>query len=90
MRRRCPRGAARARARVGTRIAARFMPHGLVVLAALAAYLEILHCEASMSGGRTIAHGVDNLLAAESVRKQLAEPGVQPIRIEADFVTCTQ
>ena len=66
------------------------MPHGLAVLAALATHLEILHSEATMSGGRMIAHGVDNLLAAESVRKQMAEPGVQPIRIEADFVTCTQ
>jgi hypothetical protein len=36
------------------------------------------------------AHGVDNLLAAAGLRERMRQPGVQPIRIEADFVTCTQ
>ena len=36
--------------------------------------------------------GVDNLLAAATVRARLAEPGgpITTIRVEADFVTCTQ
>ncbi len=35
---------------------------------------------------------MDNLLAAVSVRARLAEPGgpITTIRVEADFVTCTQ
>ena len=71
------------------------MPHGLAVLAVLAAPLQISEASmsASMSGGGTIniAQGVDNLLAADSVREQmLSGSGVAPIRIEADFVTCTQ
>ena len=33
--------------------------------------------------------GVDNLLAASSVKQRLAA-GAAPLRIEADFVTCSQ
>ena len=33
--------------------------------------------------------GVDNLLAAADVRQRLAD-GATPLRIEADFVTCSQ
>ena len=33
--------------------------------------------------------GVDNLLAAASVRERIAA-GATPLRIEADFVTCSQ
>ena len=41
---------------------------------------------------RPAMSGVDNLLAAASVRARLAEPGgpITTIRVEADFVTCTQ
>ena len=40
----------------------------------------------------TPSMSVDNLLAAASVRARLAEPGgpITTIRVEADFVTCTQ
>ena len=34
-------------------------------------------------------HGVDNLLAAAQVSQRLAS-GAAPLRIEADFVTCSQ
>ena len=41
---------------------------------------------------RPAMSGVDNLLAAATVRARLAEPGgpITTIRVEADFVTCTQ
>lgn len=37
----------------------------------------------------TASHGVDNLLAADSVSDRLSS-GATPLRIEADFVTCSQ
>ena len=37
----------------------------------------------------TAARGVDNILAASSVRDRLAA-GATPLRVDADFVTCSQ
>ena len=45
---------------------------------------------AEVVGVMSAAAGVDNLLAADGVRERMRKMGVQQIRIEADFVTCTQ
>lgn len=42
-----------------------------------------------MVASATSFRGVDNLLAASSVSDRLAA-GAVPLRIEADFVTCSQ
>lgn len=42
-----------------------------------------------MAASTTTFRGVDNLLAAEEVEQRLAA-GATPLRIEADFVTCSQ
>eukprot|EP01043_Picozoa_sp_COSAG02_P045041 COSAG02_NODE_4080_length_5818_cov_17.059101_1_plen_80_part_00 len=46
--------------------------------------------ELGVVGVMSATDAVDNLLAADGVRERMRMPGVQPIRIEADFVTCTQ
>eukprot|EP01044_Picomonas_judraskeda_P000749 COSAG03_NODE_36_length_17658_cov_56.766900_6_plen_62_part_00 len=61
------------------------MLRGLRLLAAVSPHIA---AATAMSAGD--AHGVDNLLAAAGLRERMRQPGVQPIRIEADFVTCTQ
>lgn len=44
----------------------------------------------SMAAGPSGAEGVDNLLDGDAVRERMAQPGTVAIRVEADFVTCTQ
>ena len=46
--------------------------------------------QASAASATGASAGIDNLLAAASVRAQLASGLAKPMRIEADFVTCSQ
>ena len=69
--------------------AARFMLRGLGLLCTLASpRITVLSGPAAAAMSEHFA--ADNLLAASAVRERMAQPGVVPIRIEADFVTCTQ
>ena len=58
------------------------LPHGAVTMTMTTmTTLSALACAAAL--------GVDNLLAAPLVSPRVAS-GAEPLRIEADFVTCSQ
>ena len=58
------------------------LPHGAVTMTMTTmTSLSALACAAAL--------GVDNLLAAPLVSPRVAS-GAEPLRIEADFVTCSQ
>ena len=47
------------------------------------------HCPHSCAAATTTIKGVDNLLEAAQVESRIAA-GATPLRIEGDFVTCSQ
>ena len=73
----------------GGRGAARFMLRGLGLLCTLASP-RITALSGPAAAAMSEHFAADNLLASTAVRERMAQPGVVPIRIEADFVTCTQ